>query len=301
VSVATVVPAAIPTFTYLPRFHAWGIRLTVDGDNRIIPDPQDILTDELRDILRGHREEVLAEIVGWNSGSNAHTHLWVATTLESFEDDDPRYGYEVGRDPVFRMLDAPYFAWLRARMNEAKTAHSNHRLSEDIYSQAVERFRNIYQWAVDNLGENALTTAVRTVNVKLYVPPSLSTLDAYQAGWQAARVENAKRKAASSIPQATLPTRTPTPAPTPPSPQAQRLGHLMHTRGWAALKCPSLNDTIVVTRDASADVSIKIPMAYRNFVRFTLGELRAMRGAGAEAVRGVYETKRVFAGAEVVG
>lgn len=126
--------------------------------------------------------------------------LWVATTLESFEECDPRYGYEIGRDPVYRMLDAPYYAWLRHRMEGASKAHQDGHLSDDEFTVLRNRFNAVHNWAVAHIGDQTLRRAIRTTNTKRYVPPSDSTVDAYHRTWDEARESNAKRRSTPDDP-----------------------------------------------------------------------------------------------------
>jgi len=190
--------ANLAIYQYLPTFHAWGIRLTLIPDahtlnpsTRIVPEPQDILTDELRYMLRAHREDIIREVQQFQS--SGATILWVASDLTHWEDTDPRYGYEIDCEPTYRMLDPPYYAWLYAQMERLKQAHTAGNVSANTYEASCVLFREVHAWAVKHLGKEAMDNALRTTNVRAYVPPSPATLAEYRALWAAARRENSER------------------------------------------------------------------------------------------------------------
>jgi len=74
-------------------------------------------------------------------------------------------------DAVYRLLDAPYYAWLRRRMERAKTAHEAGKLPAATWQTLRDRFNAIHQWAITHLGEAALVAALTNLDEKSYVPP----------------------------------------------------------------------------------------------------------------------------------
>ncbi len=212
--------AFIQDFKYLKQFHFWGIKLSLISNNNgngndngggndvekfcIIPSPQDILTDDLRAVLRNHKAELIGEIQNWENLQR--TILWVSTTLEHFEDTDPRHGFECGGQPIFknfsdfrpdnhpvyRTLDARYFVWIRAHVEKAKAQYDAGALSDETYEYVKSQFSKILAWAINNIGEEQLQMAMRTVNLKIYSPPSQMTLDEYLDKWREAQKRNCK-------------------------------------------------------------------------------------------------------------
>lgn len=74
-------------------------------------------------------------------------------------------------DTVYRLLDAPYYAWLRRRMERAKKAHDAGKLPAATWHTLRERFNAINAWAVAHIGEKALVDAVANLDEKSYPPP----------------------------------------------------------------------------------------------------------------------------------
>lgn len=204
--------------------------------------------------------------------------LWVATDLDSFEEYDPRFGYELDCEPVYRMLDASYYAWLRHRMENARKAHGAGQLDDAAFEMLRTRFNRIHEWAVQQIGEDALRTAIRTVNVKSYVPPSAETFAAYRKTWDDAWNAYTRRQALQNK--------------TAQSEQARRLGHLLRTQGYAGIRTPIIADVVVFTRDDS----IVVPDKWADKVRFTMDELKLMIGSSPETIQQIHEVKRIFGG-----
>ncbi|HPQ70604.1 MAG TPA: hypothetical protein PKW95_15880 [bacterium] len=73
---------------------------------------------------------------------------------------------------VYRRLDAPYYAWLRRRMERAKKAHEAGKLAAQTWKTLRQRFNAINTWALEHLGDKALLTALDTLDEKLYVAPT---------------------------------------------------------------------------------------------------------------------------------
>ncbi len=263
-----------------------GIRASIQPDGRIRLEPDWLITDSIRQIVREHREELVREITGNAAPGDpsmeivpAYSILMVATDLDSWEADDPRFGYEIGGDPVYRMLDASYYAWLRHRMENARKSHDAGRLDAEAFGLLRERFNIIHDWAVRHIGEEALRRAIRTTNVKSYVPPSDQTFASYRKTWDDAWDAYQQSRAAQN-------------RPAEPSDQASRLQHLLDTQGYAGIRSSIIEDIVVFVRDDS----VVVPAKWSGKVRFTMDELSLMIGSAPEAVKQIHEVKRVFGG-----
>jgi hypothetical protein len=272
---------------YLDLLNRRGIRASIRRGNTLWLDPQYLVSSDIAETLRSHKDDVLAEVR--NCAANAsddlpeivpdYHFLWVATDLDSFEEYDPRFGYEAGGDPVYRMLDAPYYAWLRHRMENARNSHRAGRLDDSAFEVLKTRFNAIHSWAVQHIGEEALRRAIRTTNAKSYVPPSEQTFAAYRKTWDDAW--NAyQRNQATCIPSAE------------PSDQARRLQHLLDTQGYAGIRSSIVDDIVAFVRDET----VVVPPKWASKVRFTMDELTLMIGSSPEAVKQIHEVKRVFGG-----
>lgn len=250
-------------------------------------DPRELVSDDVRQLARTHRSELIAEIRASAGNTDvpspeavpAYHFLWVATTLESFEETDPRYGYETGRDPVFRMLDAPYYAWLRHHMENASKAHGDGRLSDDEYTILRDRFNVIHNWAIAHIGEDALRRAMRTTNLKRYVAPCDATVEAYHRTWDEARQANEAR-------------RHPVVMVSPMDAQPAKLAHLLATQGYAVIRSPALDDLVIIMRDDA----VAVPTKWADKVRFTIDELTILVGAPFEIIRQAYDVKDIIGG-----
>lgn len=271
--------------SYLEKLTRQALRASIQPDGRLRLEPDWLITDDIRRMVHEHRKELVREITensapGDSSAEVAPDYhlLWVATDLDSFEEFDPRFGYEIGSDPAYRMLDAPYYAWLRHRMENARKAHESGRLDDQTFETLRTRFNTIHSWAVRHIGEDALRRAIRTANVKSYIPPSDQTCAAYRKTWDDAwnayqRNQAANRSARSSD-------------------QSRRLQHLLDTQGYAGIRSSIIDDVVVFVRDDS----IVVPDKWTTKVRFTMDELALMVGSSPEAVKQIYEVKRVFGG-----
>lgn len=265
---------------YLDTISRQGIAVSIRHGNVLWLDPQEVVTDDIRQLVRDHRDELIAEIrtsAGQTDSPEitpAYRFLWVATNLESFEEYDPRFGYEVGLDPVYRMLDAQYYAWLRHRMENARKSHDAGALDTESFGVLRDRFNTIHSWAVAHIGEENLRRAVRTTNLKRYMPPSDETVDAYHRTWDEARRANQSRHAAHRVSQ------------------SARLRQLLSTQGYAGIKSPVLDDLVVFVRDDG----VIVPTKWSAKVRFTLDELSLMVGSSVQAVNQIYDIKQVFGG-----
>lgn len=267
--------------TYLGTISRHGILVTARHGNVLWLDPQELVTDEIRQLVREHRDELIAEIRSLAGQTDsiaeitpAYRFLWVATNLESFEEYDPRFGYEVGRDPVYRMLDAPYYAWLRHRMANVRKSYEDGGLDSESFDVLRSRFNTIHNWAVAHIGEENLRRAVRTTNLKRYVPPSDETIAAYHRTWDDARRANQSRHLEHR------------------ASRSARLRQLLSTQGYAGIKSPVLDDLVVFVRDDG----VTVPTKWSAKARFTMDELSLMIGSSVDAVKQIYDIKQVFGG-----
>lgn len=271
--------------SYLEKLTRQALRASIQPDGRLRLEPDWLITDDIRRMVHEHREELVREITensapGDSSAEVAPDYhlLWVATDLDSFEEFDPRFGYEVSGDPVYRMLDAAYYAWLRHRMENARKAYESGRLNAADFETLRTRFNTIHSWAVRRIGEDALRRAIRITNVKSYVPPSEQTFAAYRKTWDDAWNAYQRNQAENR--------------PAKQSDQARRLQHLLDTQGYAGIRSSIIDDVVVFVRDDS----IVVPDNWAAKVRFTMDELKLMIGSSPEAVKQIYEVKRVFGG-----
>lgn len=271
---------------YLDTLTRRGIRASIRQGNMIWLDPQYLVTPDIAEALRSHKNDILAEIRGCAADTSDalpeivpdYHFLMVATDLDSWEADDPRFGYEIGGDPIYRMLDAPYYAWLRHRMENARKSHESGRLDAEAYDLLRERFNIIHDWAVRHVGEEALKRAVRTTNVKTYVPPSEQTFASYRKTWDDAWNAHQQRQAAHNKPNQ--------------FDQARRLQHLLDTQGYAGIRSGIINDIVVFVRDDS----VALPAKWVSKVTYTMDELALMVGSSPEAVKQIHNVKRIFGG-----
>ena len=74
-------------------------------------------------------------------------------------------------DAVYRLLDAPYYAWLRRRMDRAKKAFDAGKLPQATWQTLRQRFNEINAWAVAHIGEPALVDALTNLDEKSYPLP----------------------------------------------------------------------------------------------------------------------------------
>ncbi|NLN76252.1 MAG: hypothetical protein GX139_08060 [Armatimonadetes bacterium] len=271
---------------YLDTLNRAGIRASIRRGDTLWLDPQYLVTSKIAEIVRLHKDDLLAEIrrCAADTADDAaeivpsYRFMWVATDLDSFEEYDPRFGYELDCDPVYRMLDAAYYAWLRHRMENARKSHESGRLDDGAFEVLRTRFNIVHEWAVLHIGEDALRRAIRSTNVKTYVPPSEQIFAAYRKIWDDAWNACEQRRAAASL--------------TGQSAQARRLQHLLDTQGYACIRSSVVEDIIVFVQDDS----VAVPAKWSGKVQFTIDELRLMAGSSPEAVKQVYEVKRVFGG-----
>jgi len=272
---------------YLDTLNRRGIRASIRQGNMIWLDPQYLVTSEIADMVRSYRDDLSSEIRACAISASEdiaeiipdYQFLWVATDLDSFEEYDPRFGCELNCDPVYRMLDASYYAWLRHRMENARKVHESGTLDDAAFNTLRERFNIIHTWAVRHIGEDALRTAIRTTNAKSYVPPSEQTFSAYRKTWDDAWSAYQQNQSARS-------------RSAKPSDQAGKLQHLLDTQGYAGIRSGIIDDIVIFVRDES----VVVPPKWSGKVIFTMDELTLMVGSSPEAVKQIHEVKRVFGG-----
>jgi hypothetical protein len=266
--------------TYLETLTRRALRASIQPNGKIWIEPDWLITDDIRRMVYEHRDELVQEIRTSSASTDPsqeivpdYRFLMVATDLDSWEADDPRFGYEVMLDVCYRQLDAPYYAWLRQRMENARGSHDAGRLDDAMFDALRERFNVAHEWAVRRIGEDALRRAIRTTNVKTYVAPSKQTFASYRKTWDDAWEAYERRRVASND-------------------QPGTLGHALATRGYAVIRSGVVDDIVVFVRDDS----VAVPIRWSSKVRFTMNELSLMVGSSPEAVKRVYEVKRVFGG-----
>lgn len=271
----------------LDTLNRLGIRASIRRGNLLWLDPQHLVTSDVAEAVRSHRDDLLAEIracaiIALDDAEIVPDYhfLWVATDLDSFEELDPRFGYEIGGEPVYRMLDASYYAWLRHRMANAKSARDAGQLDSTGFNTLRDRFNIIHEWAVRHIGNDALRRAIRTANAKTYIPPSEQTFAVYRKTWDDAWDAYQRRNAHARSTQ---------------SEQSNRLEHALSTRGYAGISSAIIGDIVIFVRDDS----VCVPAKWSGKVRFTMDELSLMIGSSPEAVKQIHEVKRVFGGTVV--
>ena len=99
--------------------------------------------------------------------------LFVSTSLLSWATDQPHvFARDVQiNDTAYRRLDPEYYAWLRSRMNLAKSAHQAGQIDGGAYEALRAKFNAVHAWAMTQFGELALSEAVRGLDARDYAPP----------------------------------------------------------------------------------------------------------------------------------
>jgi len=235
--------------------------------------------------IKQHKTTITKPLTPYHARQNtaslfAREILFVATNLDSWEADDIRYGQEVLLDLCYRQLDASYYAWLRNKMNDIKQAHDSGKLAPHLYEQLRARFNTIHDWAIRNIGETNLRKAMAATDTKSYTPPSETTYAAYRKAYDEAWNAGQGHLGGQS-------------GSTPNS--AARLDYYLTTRGWAAIQSAIAGDTIIIARDEL----VVVPDQWSQNVCFTLDEVKMMLGSEPEAIKRIWEIKKMFGG-EVV-
>ncbi len=104
----------------------------------------------------------------------ARGHLFVSTALDIWFTEQPAaFARDVQIDDIaFRRIDPEYYAWLRSRMILAQKAVAAGHLDSGAFDALRVRFNAVHEWAVEQLGENQLLAAVRTLRAGDYIPPA---------------------------------------------------------------------------------------------------------------------------------
>ncbi|MCL5104960.1 MAG: hypothetical protein M1133_12720 [Armatimonadetes bacterium] len=273
--------------TYLNTLNKHGIRASIRRGDTLWLDPQYLVTPDIAEAVRSHKDDILAEIRACAANASddspeivpEYHFLMVATNLDSWEADDPRFGYEVMLDVCYRQLDASYYAWLRHCMENARKSHDAGTLDDAAFDALRERFNAVHMWAAAHIGEETLRRAVRTTNVKTHVPPSEQTFADYRKTWDDAWDAYLRCQVSrGQSPEA--------------SDQSARLAHLLSAQGYAAINSAVVGDMVIVIRDDS----VAVPDKWSSKMRFTLDELTLMVGSALEMVKQAHQVKRVFGG-----
>lgn len=112
----------------------------------------------------------------WGTGTPEHRSavaLFVSTALGPWTTDQPKvFARDVQiNDTAYRRLDSEYYAWLRARMNLARSAHQAGQIDGDAYDELRSKFNTVHEWALEHFGERRLADAVRSLDARDYQPP----------------------------------------------------------------------------------------------------------------------------------
>ena len=101
------------------------------------------------------------------------TALRVATDLRHIQVDDFHDHPQdvIYEGAIYRRLDAPFYAWLRRRMERAKKALDAGKLNRKTWETLRQRFNAINTWALEHIGEKNLLAAIDTLDEKSYPAP----------------------------------------------------------------------------------------------------------------------------------
>ena len=104
--------------------------------------------------------------------SHSPTHFLVATDLTFIASDGPeQYARDVTvHGKVYRKMDPDYYAWLRSRMEKAKTAHEKGRLDNAAFQTLRARFNEVHDITLGLFGESNLLHAMEHFDPKSYAP-----------------------------------------------------------------------------------------------------------------------------------
>ncbi|MHB9038631.1 MAG: hypothetical protein ACYC64_18430 [Armatimonadota bacterium] len=275
--------------TYLQSVTKQGLRSSIQPDGKLRLEPNWLITDDIRRMVCENRDELIQEIMASATATDVsqeivpdYRFLIVATNLDSWEVDDPRFGHEVMLDTCYRQLDSTYYAWLRHCMGNARNAHDSGDLDQAAFNAMRDKFNIVHSWAVQHIGEQALIQAVRITNVSSYIPPSEATFAAYRKTWDDAWNQYLQHHA------------TPVNAATSPNPLTQ-LNSLLSTRGYAAIRSNVLDDFVIIVRDDN----VAAPTKWTAKVRFTVDEVNLLTDTSPEAIRRLCEIKQKFGGTVV--
>jgi len=99
--------------------------------------------------------------------------MYVSTSLQQWRTDQPAiFARDVQiNDTAYRRLDPEYYAWLRSRMNLARSAHQAGQIDGEAYDELRAKFNTVHEWALEHFGEQSLSDAVRSLDARDYQPP----------------------------------------------------------------------------------------------------------------------------------
>lgn len=107
---------------------------------------------------------------------NDETVLYVATDLTVWP--IPKHLVHMLADDVtledkpFRRLDAPYYAYLRSRMECAKKAYKSFKMGLMRWEYLRQSFNAVHEWALGHIGHDALLDAMNDEEaLASYAPP----------------------------------------------------------------------------------------------------------------------------------
>lgn len=201
---------------YLDVLNRHAIRASIRKGGVLWLDPVHLITDEIAQTVRTHREGIIAEIMAC---ADPHENdileiipgrkiIWVATDLNWFDGTDPRIGYETLEHPYidpkpgicYRQLDPTYYAWLDHMVSKALKAYDSRRLGKDAYHQMRWNLNPVEELAYELFGEEACGRAKRTFSAGHYARPTEETYAAYRRAVDQAYAEHLRRRKAPSPP-----------------------------------------------------------------------------------------------------
>jgi hypothetical protein len=273
----------ISSYPNILKFAWYGISLSLTDADGIIPDPQDVLTAEMKEVLRTNRQAIISEVRNWES--NNLTFLWASSTdFSSWVDADCRYGWEIGREPTYRILTADFYAYLRHRMTIAKRNYEARKIDSSLYEELRSRFNVIHDYAVRRFAESDLAESIRKMDAKKYEAPGDATITRY-----AEKLREIRRSRTSAV-----------------NPQVSKFQRQLSSRGFAVLKSgiDGVDIPIVISRNSLIPVN-QLPRPYQsNAVQFTVKEALSLRSLGKcgvdRVLTDIINLRSVFPGSEIV-
>ena len=113
-----------------------------------------------------------------DSGTGTPEHrspvaLFVSTALGSWTTDQPKvFARDVQiNDTAYRRLDPEYYAWLRSRMNLARSAHQAGQIAGEAFDELRSKFNAVHEWALEHFGERCWQMLSAVLDARDYQPP----------------------------------------------------------------------------------------------------------------------------------
>lgn len=252
----------------LDYFNCRGIAVSlVEGKNKLCLNPEYRITSDVSKLVSGKKAEIIAEVraTGKQIGNEIvpnYKILWVATDLETFEDNDPRIGFEACIEAkVYRMLSPEYFAWLRSRVVNAKKLLDKKRIKAETFEELKQRFAEIAKWAEARFGKDELKAAMANENgIKGYILPSEKTYNAL--------------KRSDSL-----------------DAQSAMFREQLNSRGYAVIWSTVAECHVVFCKDSA----VAVPEAEGSAI-FTMDEARSVVNIPEAELRTICDVKRVLGG-----